>query len=250
MNLRVPPPVKPGATFAAITLSWGGAGAYPSRYEQGVRALEAMGFHVIPTPHALQSQEFIAANPQARLDDLLWALQNPAVDAIISIIGGEDSQKVLDLVKPEHLEVIRNHPKAFVGLPEVKVGLLPGGGGTQRLPRLIGIPNALPLLLQGTPVVASNDYLPQALVDLSNQYGCTVAPLIPMVGAAAVWVPAAIYLVISASMGSRPWWQAIMSGCPTGRCAHGFRRSPWNCSRWSWNCPCRPDCTGASPTSG
>lgn len=33
--------------------------------------------------------------------------------------------------------------------------------------------------------------------------------LIPMVGAAAVWVPAAIYLVISASMESRPWWQAI-----------------------------------------
>jgi predicted PurR-regulated permease PerM len=33
--------------------------------------------------------------------------------------------------------------------------------------------------------------------------------LIPMVGAAAVWVPASIYLVISASMGQRPWWQAI-----------------------------------------
>ena len=33
--------------------------------------------------------------------------------------------------------------------------------------------------------------------------------LVPMVGAAAVWVPAAIYLVISASMGGRPWWQAI-----------------------------------------
>ena len=33
--------------------------------------------------------------------------------------------------------------------------------------------------------------------------------LVPMVGAAAVWVPASIYLVISASMGSRPWWQAI-----------------------------------------
>jgi predicted PurR-regulated permease PerM len=33
--------------------------------------------------------------------------------------------------------------------------------------------------------------------------------LIPMVGAAAVWVPASIYLVISASMGGRPWWQAI-----------------------------------------
>lgn len=33
--------------------------------------------------------------------------------------------------------------------------------------------------------------------------------LIPMVGAAAVWVPATIYLAISASMGSRPWWQVI-----------------------------------------
>jgi predicted PurR-regulated permease PerM len=33
--------------------------------------------------------------------------------------------------------------------------------------------------------------------------------LVPMVGAAAVWVPAAIYLCIAASMGQRPWWQAI-----------------------------------------
>lgn len=33
--------------------------------------------------------------------------------------------------------------------------------------------------------------------------------LIPMVGAAAVWVPATIYLTISASMDSRPWWQAV-----------------------------------------
>jgi long-chain acyl-CoA synthetase len=39
----------------------------------------------------------------------------------------------------------------------------------------------LPLLLQGTAVVASNDYLPQALIDLTNRHGCTVAPLIPMV---------------------------------------------------------------------
>ena len=36
-----------------------------------------------------------------------------------------------------------------------------------------------------------------------------ILSLIPMVGAAAVWVPASIYLVISASMGNRGWWQAI-----------------------------------------
>jgi len=39
----------------------------------------------------------------------------------------------------------------------------------------------MPLLVQGTPVVVSNDYLPQSLVDLANRHRCTVAPLIPMV---------------------------------------------------------------------
>ena len=38
-----------------------------------------------------------------------------------------------------------------------------------------------PLILQGTPVVVTNDYLPQSLVDLANRHRCTVAPLIPMV---------------------------------------------------------------------
>jgi long-chain acyl-CoA synthetase len=38
-----------------------------------------------------------------------------------------------------------------------------------------------PLLLQGTAVVVSNDYLPQSLIELANRYRCTVAPLIPMV---------------------------------------------------------------------
>ncbi len=49
-----------------------------------------------------------------------------------------------------HHRIAANNPKAKIGLPEVKVGLLPGGGGTQRLPRLIGIQPALPLLLEGT----------------------------------------------------------------------------------------------------
>ena len=39
----------------------------------------------------------------------------------------------------------------------------------------------MPLVMQGTAVVISNDYLPQSVIDLSNDYSCTVAPLIPMV---------------------------------------------------------------------
>ncbi len=43
---------------------------------------------------------------------------------------------------------------AKVGLPEVKLGILPGAGGTQRLPRLIGIEAALALMVSGDPVPA------------------------------------------------------------------------------------------------
>lgn len=49
-----------------------------------------------------------------------------------------------------HYRVAANdNPKIQFGLPEAKIGLLPGAGGTQRLPRLIGIQEALPLILQG-----------------------------------------------------------------------------------------------------
>lgn len=45
-------------------------------------------------------------------------------------------------------------PSAKVGLPEVALGLLPGAGGTQRLPRIVGIPAALDLITGGAPVGA------------------------------------------------------------------------------------------------
>ncbi len=60
----------------------------------------------------------------------------------------------LELCLACHHRVIADDPKTFVGLPEVKVGLLPGGGGTQRLPRLIGIAASLPWLLEGGNISA------------------------------------------------------------------------------------------------
>ena len=46
-------------------------------------------------------------------------------------------------------------PDAQVALPEVKIGLLPGAGGTQRLPRAIGVENALNMIVSGTSVPAA-----------------------------------------------------------------------------------------------
>jgi 3-hydroxyacyl-CoA dehydrogenase len=45
-------------------------------------------------------------------------------------------------------------PSAKVGQPEIKLGILPGAGGTQRLPRLAGVPNALQMIVSGDPVKA------------------------------------------------------------------------------------------------
>lgn len=45
-------------------------------------------------------------------------------------------------------------PTTRVGLPEVKLGILPGSGGTQRLPRLIGVPAALRMIASGDPIDA------------------------------------------------------------------------------------------------
>lgn len=48
-----------------------------------------------------------------------------------------------------HHRVLVDDPRASVGLPEVTVGLLAGSGGTQRLPRMVGVENALPLVVEG-----------------------------------------------------------------------------------------------------
>ena len=46
-------------------------------------------------------------------------------------------------------------PDAKLGLPEVKLGLLPGAGGTQRLPRLVGVQAALDMMISGKPIPAA-----------------------------------------------------------------------------------------------
>jgi len=71
---------------------------------------------------------------------------------IVAAINGTAFGGGLEVALCCHYRLI--DPGAPVGLPEVKLGLLPGAGGTQRLPRLIGAEKALEVILTGDPVPA------------------------------------------------------------------------------------------------
>jgi 3-hydroxyacyl-CoA dehydrogenase/enoyl-CoA hydratase/3-hydroxybutyryl-CoA epimerase len=73
---------------------------------------------------------------------------------VVAALNGTALGGGLELALGCHYRVAINDPKAKFGLPEVKLGLLPGGGGTQRLPRLIGIQASLPLMLEGKELKA------------------------------------------------------------------------------------------------
>jgi 3-hydroxyacyl-CoA dehydrogenase / enoyl-CoA hydratase / 3-hydroxybutyryl-CoA epimerase len=75
----------------------------------------------------------------------------PAVAAINGpCLGGG-----LEFALACHFRIATDSDKTVLGLPEVKLGLLPAGGGTQRLTRLIGVTRALPLMLTGRGIDAN-----------------------------------------------------------------------------------------------
>ncbi|TAL53635.1 3-hydroxyacyl-CoA dehydrogenase NAD-binding domain-containing protein [Pandoraea sp.] len=76
----------------------------------------------------------------------LEASTKPVVAAIHSVAMGGG----LELALGCHYRVAA--PGAQIALPEVKLGLLPGGGGTQRLPRAVGLETALNMVVSGNPV--------------------------------------------------------------------------------------------------
>ncbi len=117
--LTKPPVLREGDTLAAVTLSWGGPATFPHRYQTGKAQLEeAFGVRVVEMPHTLSSPHFLHQNPQARADDLMRAFADPAIDGIISTIGGEDSIRLIPYLD---LDVIRKNPKIFMGYSDTTV---------------------------------------------------------------------------------------------------------------------------------
>jgi 3-hydroxyacyl-CoA dehydrogenase len=99
-------------------------------------------------------KEFGTANAarEPRLPALIAAFENspkPVVAAIAGVCMGGG----LELALGTHYRVAKSD--AQIALPEVKLGLLPGAGGTQRLPRVIGLEAALNMIVSGATVPAA-----------------------------------------------------------------------------------------------
>ncbi|WP_312464766.1 enoyl-CoA hydratase-related protein, partial [Pantoea endophytica] len=99
---------------------------------------------------------------------MIAALPFPVVAAIHgACLGGG-----LELALACDARICSLDDKTRLGLPEVQLGLLPGSGGTQRLPRLIGVQQALPLILTGKQLRAKqalklgivDDAVPQSIL--------------------------------------------------------------------------------------
>ncbi len=82
----------------------------------------------------------------------LQAIVEDSPKPVIAAIHGTALGGGLELALVAHARVAV--PSAKLGLPEVKLGLLPGAGGTQRLPRVVGVARALDMMTIGDPITA------------------------------------------------------------------------------------------------
>jgi 3-hydroxyacyl-CoA dehydrogenase len=91
------------------------------------------------------------------------AFAEPSLHTVISVIESSDKPVIaaihsvamgggLELALGCHYRVAS--PGAQIALPEVKLGILPGAGGTQRLPRVVGLELALNMIVSGTPIAS------------------------------------------------------------------------------------------------
>ena len=105
--------------------------------------------------------EFGGPQRGASLYDVQTAIEN-AKKPVIAAIHGTALGGGLEVALTCHYRVAV--PSARCGLPEVNLGLLPGAGGTQRLPRIVGVQKALEMMTSGQHVPAS-ECLAMGLVD-------------------------------------------------------------------------------------
>ena len=98
------------------------------------------------------------AKEKAHLGQEIFNRLDALPQTTIAIIDGACAGGGCELALACDFRLASDNPKTKIGLPEVKLGIIPGWGGTQRLPRLIGLPEALAIILPGKLVSAEKAY--------------------------------------------------------------------------------------------
>ena len=109
----MPTPLKTGDTIAVISPS-----SVPdsATVAKGCATLRSWGYVPVVGAHALSSYHGFAGTADERATDLLWALRNPSIKAIICSRGGDGAVQVLQRIP---LDEFRNHPKWIMGFSDV-----------------------------------------------------------------------------------------------------------------------------------
>lgn len=114
-----PKALKKGDAVALISISGGRAGDNDMlpRYQVGKTRLEELfEINTIATPNSLKGSDYLYKHPEARAEDLIWAILNPEVKGIIANMGGDDSYRVIPYVD---LSIIHDNPKIFMGYSDI-----------------------------------------------------------------------------------------------------------------------------------
>ena len=90
---------------------------------------------------------------------------------IVAAVHGATLGGGLEVALACHYRIASDDPQTVLALPEVKLGLLPGGGGTQRLPRLVGLQAALDMMLTGKNIYPRQAKKMGLVDDLIHPYG-------------------------------------------------------------------------------
>jgi len=140
------------------------------RADEAVRAVVLMSGKRDAFIAGADIEEFVAARSAAEATALSRAGQEVLDDVaafpkpFVVAIHGACMGGGLELALACHYRIASDHPKTVLALPEVQIGVIPGAGGCNRLPRVVGLRAALEMILSGKSVRASHA-LRKGLVD-------------------------------------------------------------------------------------
>jgi len=115
MNYKKPNKLKKGDKVCIIAASSGLCLMFPQIYKNGINFLKDLGLEVIEYPTTKKSFDFNYNNPKFRANDINNAFKNKDIKAIFSVIGGEESNRLLPYLDEK---IIKQNPKIFMGFSD------------------------------------------------------------------------------------------------------------------------------------